>query len=219
MRRRPSRRALWVAAPLTWLCVATPAASCACALQLVPVQPAAPEPTDTYVGRTATLELRFHNDKAGLPVDAFPEPPLTVRQLKTGDECAIQDGGAWVRQHVYTGADGRTLVTHEYSGSNDELVFHDTHSCRRKAAIDVSNARWAIEGASVVVPPAKPGEPGKRPVRTAFDAACLPEAPPACGGSIGAAQSKGDKSVGEVWNQSDCDNMAYYANATAACTR
>jgi hypothetical protein len=37
------------------------------------------------------------------------------------------------------------------------------------------------------------------------------------GGSIGSAQSKGDKSVGEVWNKSDRDNVSYYAYATLAC--
>jgi cell wall-associated NlpC family hydrolase len=30
-------------------------------------------------------------------------------------------------------------------------------------------------------------------------------------GSIGSAQSKGDKTIGEVWNQTDRDNVEYYA--------
>lgn len=37
------------------------------------------------------------------------------------------------------------------------------------------------------------------------------------GGSIGSAQSRGDKSVGEVWNRSDRDNVKYYAYAAVAC--
>lgn len=37
------------------------------------------------------------------------------------------------------------------------------------------------------------------------------------GGSIGSAQSHGDKSVGEVWNRSDRDNVSYYAYAIVAC--
>jgi hypothetical protein len=37
------------------------------------------------------------------------------------------------------------------------------------------------------------------------------------GGSTGSAQSKGDKSVGEVWNAKDRDNVTYYAYSIAAC--
>lgn len=37
------------------------------------------------------------------------------------------------------------------------------------------------------------------------------------GGSIGGAQSQGDKSVGEVWNRSDRDNVEYFAYTTAVC--
>lgn len=35
--------------------------------------------------------------------------------------------------------------------------------------------------------------------------------PPVWGGSLGGAQSRGEKSVGEVWNRSDRDTVAYYA--------
>ena len=34
--------------------------------------------------------------------------------------------------------------------------------------------------------------------------------PPCWGGSIGSAQSQGDKSVGEVWGPGDRDNIGYY---------
>ena len=37
------------------------------------------------------------------------------------------------------------------------------------------------------------------------------------GGSTGSAQSQGTKSVGEVWNRSDRDNVAYYAYGVVAC--
>jgi hypothetical protein len=156
---------------LAWLCIAAPAASCACALRSVAIEPAAAEPTDTYVGRTQTLELRFHNDKTSGPVDVFPEPPLTVKQLKAASECTIRDGGIWVRQHVYASGDGQTLATHEYSGSNDELVFYDARTCGRKASLDVSHTQWAIEGDTIVMTPAKAGS---RAVKIRLDAACLP---------------------------------------------
>lgn len=39
------------------------------------------------------------------------------------------------------------------------------------------------------------------------------------GGSIGNAQSEGDKSVGEVWNRADRDSVQYYTFSTFACKR
>jgi hypothetical protein len=39
------------------------------------------------------------------------------------------------------------------------------------------------------------------------------------GGSIGGAQSKGDKSVGEVWNNKDRDSVVYYAYAQVMCKK
>jgi hypothetical protein len=41
---------------------------------------------------------------------------------------------------------------------------------------------------------------------------------PMCwGGSIGTAQSRGDKSVGEVWNRTDRDSVKYYMYTKAVC--
>ena len=41
---------------------------------------------------------------------------------------------------------------------------------------------------------------------------------PMCwGGSTGTAQSKGNKSVGEVWNTTDRDNVVYYVYKQQAC--
>lgn len=41
--------------------------------------------------------------------------------------------------------------------------------------------------------------------------------PPVWGGSTGAAQSQGTKSVGEVWNRSDRDAVRYWSCAAVAC--
>ena len=176
VRQRPA--AIWLAAPLAWLCAMAPpaAATQACALQPVAIQPVTREPADAYIGRTAMLELRFHNDKTSGPVDVFPEPPLTVKRLDTQTECTIEDGGIWVRRHVYASPDGGTLVTHEYSGSNDELVFYDTRNCTRTATLDVSNTRWTIEGGAVLKSAARAG---KRPSRVKLDSACVPVKPAA----------------------------------------
>lgn len=39
------------------------------------------------------------------------------------------------------------------------------------------------------------------------------------GGSTGGAQSQGDKTVGEVWNRADRDNVGYYAYVGAVCAK
>lgn len=41
--------------------------------------------------------------------------------------------------------------------------------------------------------------------------------PPVWGGSTGGAQSQGEKTVGEVWNRTDRDKVAYYVYATQVC--
>lgn len=41
--------------------------------------------------------------------------------------------------------------------------------------------------------------------------------PAVWGGSIGGAQSQGDKTVGEVWNTRDRDSVEYYAYGMTAC--
>ncbi|MCQ8895728.1 hypothetical protein NQT62_04630 [Limnobacter humi] len=43
--------------------------------------------------------------------------------------------------------------------------------------------------------------------------------PKVWGGSIGAAQSRGDKSVGEVWNNVDRDQVGYFAYGLNVCKR
>lgn len=158
-------------APLLWCLILVPPFACACNLLPVVIEPAAVEPTDTYVGKTAQLELRFRNEEMSGAVDVFPEPPLLVKQLQTQTECAINDGGVWVRQHVYIGAEGRMLVTHEYSGSSGELNFYDTRTCKKRASVDVSNSKWVIDGNSILITSTTPP---KRPVRIKLDATCRP---------------------------------------------
>lgn len=43
---------------------------------------------------------------------------------------------------------------------------------------------------------------------------------PRCwGGSMGGAQSQGEKSTGEVWSRADRDNVEYYAYTTPVCNK
>jgi hypothetical protein len=143
-----------------------------CSLQPVPIEPEGKEPAATYVGQTATLTLRFTNEKTTGPVDVFPEPPVRVTQRTSGTTCTIDDGGIWVRQHVYADAQGRVLATHEYSGSNDSINFYDTRSCHKLATVDVSNTTWRLgaEGLDIGVQT----KAGKQKKRVALTGACLP---------------------------------------------
>lgn len=159
------------APPLAWLLAAAPAIGCACALQPVAIEPAAAEPTDIYIGRTSMLEVRFHNDKTIGPVDVFPEPPMTVQRPSSPASCRVNDGGIWVRRHVFASTDGSMLVTHEYSGSNDELAFYDTRTCGKRASVDLSITTWRMEGDTLRM---TRQAPDKAAMQVTLDAHCLP---------------------------------------------
>jgi hypothetical protein len=97
---------------------------------------------------------------------------VRVTQRTAGTTCTIDDGGIWVRQHVYADAQGRVLATHEYSGSNDSINFYDTRSCHKLATVDVSNTTWRLgaEGLDIGVQT----KAGKQTKRVALTGACLP---------------------------------------------
>jgi hypothetical protein len=88
--------------------------------------------------------LTFTNERPQEDVNAFPEPPIEIRDTATGRGCDIEDGGIWRRDTVFLGADEQMLVVLEFSGSNDWLAFFDTTSCARVGEVDVSIARWEV---------------------------------------------------------------------------
>lgn len=119
-----------------------------CMLQHVAINPVSPGRTDVFVGRTDTLELRFRNERDDPAVEVFPEPPLLVKHLKSGAQCAI-DGGIWVRRSVYLDIQDRVLLTEEYSGANAFVKLYDPATCRRTAVIDIAHSTWTVDGATV----------------------------------------------------------------------
>jgi hypothetical protein len=151
--------------------VAGQSIACACTLQKIAIGPLAAENGDTYAGRAADVEVRFHNDVQDRAVTVFPEPPMTLRHLRAASECAVDEGGVWGRDGVWLTADGNTLVTTESSGSYEGLVFHDTRSCAKVGEIDVSGTPWRVDGAAIVLDHAITPH-GTRRVR--LDAACRP---------------------------------------------
>lgn len=125
-------------------------ANAQCTLNALPIVPLDPGKRDIYIGTSAAIEVRFINEKEDAEPDAFPEPPMTITQLSNGVKCAV-DGGIWLRKAVYLSADGKTLMTQEYSGSSDQLNFYDTRSCRKIGMLDVSNAKWTLDKGTLQV--------------------------------------------------------------------
>lgn len=140
-----------------------------CALTALPINPIAADRSDFFVGISGKLELRFVNDKTAGEVTVFPEPPLLITNLASKANCAI-DGGVWVRKSVFVSQDNKVLVTQEFSGSNDFLIFYNTETCQKLYEIDVSNSNWSIHGGDINV--SKAGKP--KPTHFHLNAACLP---------------------------------------------
>src|SRR5262249_3297072 len=92
-----------------------------CGLEGLVIAPIEDTKLEWYIGRGKLIEIRFHNDRIGQDVEAFPEPPLKVSRADAKSACEI-DGGIWVRDSVYLSADESSLLVHEYSGSSDTLV-------------------------------------------------------------------------------------------------
>jgi hypothetical protein len=136
------------------LCAPLPAGA-QCQLQALPVMPLSAERNDIYVGKADNIEIRFINEKKQGEVAVFPEPPLTVLHVVQGTQCEI-NGGIWRRNAIWLGAHGKTLMTLEYSGSNDQLLFYDTQTCRMTGTIDVSNAKYEIGNGVIQVNPVTP---------------------------------------------------------------
>lgn len=115
-----------------------------CAFERVAIEARDPPSRAFYAGHGREVELLFSNLRDDGPVEVFPEPPLRVAMPRRHSSCDI-DGGIWVRAHIYLSGDERTLLTREYSGSNEQLMFYATGDCRKLAEIDVTDARFSLE--------------------------------------------------------------------------
>ena len=121
------------------------------------------------------MELRFHSEANDAEVDAFPEPPLQVLQLATNTRCEI-NSGIWVRKDVYLSRDEQVLLTHEYSGSNDFLMFYNTASCTKLHELDISASRWKITGDTIRVQNMEEPKKSQAAKQYMLDASCKPVA-------------------------------------------
>jgi hypothetical protein len=124
--------------------------ACGGAYSPVEIKPASAADSARFTGAGRDIEIEFINDSGGADVEVFPEPPLTIRSKSAAKSCQA-DGGIWVRKSAYLSDDERILMLQEYSGSNDALVFYDTHSCLRRFSLDISGARWQFENGGLVL--------------------------------------------------------------------
>ena len=149
----------------------------ACELAKITIKPETAENGELYSGQLQDVRVTFHNYRTKGAVTVFPEPPLVITSLKSGSHCEA-DGGVWARNGVYVSTDGKLLVTDEFSGSYDGLVFRDVRTCKKVDELDVSGSRWSIQGSRITWQPASGASKTVR-----LDAACRPRAIPAASSS------------------------------------
>ncbi|MFZ6777152.1 hypothetical protein ACO0LD_10040 [Undibacterium sp. Ji83W] len=146
-----------------------------CQLHKLAVIPLTPGQYEIFHAKSKSVELRFHSESNDPEVDAFPEPPLQVLQLATNTQCEI-NSGIWVRKDVYLSQDEKVLVTHEYSGSNDFLMFYNTGSCAKLHELDVSASWWNISGDTIRIQNMEQAKKTPAAKQYMLDASCQPVA-------------------------------------------
>ncbi|MFZ6871742.1 hypothetical protein ACO0LF_06670 [Undibacterium sp. Di27W] len=152
--------------------ILAPVQAANCQLQNLAVTPLQPGHYEVFHATGKSVELRFNSVSNDAHVDAFPEPPLQILQRASNTQCEI-NAGIWVRKDVYLSRDEQLLLTHEYSGSNDFLVFYSTRDCSKLHELDVSVSTWKISGNLIRTEK----QDGKRRSRQdyALNASCLPQ--------------------------------------------
>ncbi|MFZ6731369.1 hypothetical protein ACO0LG_05580 [Undibacterium sp. Ji42W] len=159
---------------ITLNCIlATQVDAASCKLENIPVTPLNPGQYEIFHAKAKSVELRFNSDANDPEVDVFPEPSLQVLQLASNTQCEI-NSGIWVRKDIYLSRDEQVLVTHEYSGSNDFLMFYKTAGCSKLHALDVSASRWKITGNTISVESMEKQKKGQQAKQYVLDASCKP---------------------------------------------
>lgn len=109
--------------------------------------------SDRFSASGKRVEVSFDNysDAPVAEVDAFPEPPVRLRDRLSGSYCEIVDGGVWARDGVYLDGLEQIVLMNEFSGSASDLVAYDTGTCEEIGRLDVSGLRWEINGSEVLL--------------------------------------------------------------------
>jgi hypothetical protein len=120
-----------------------------CGLKKVDLKPLSPNDFSKYVGKGAQVQLTFTNDEPSKPATQFNEYPLEVKNLKTKTACKI-DGGIWLAKQVYIGDGEKIIVLEEDSGSNADLAFYDSATCKGVGKLDITGPKVSITESRVV---------------------------------------------------------------------
>jgi len=102
-----------------------------------------------FVGRGNKILIDFKAD-FGKETDVFPDPPSIVNR-STNKSCNIEEGGIWLRRHVYVTADESRLLSSQYSGSWEALVVYDTGTCARLGEMKLNRRLLGIDSNTVSV--------------------------------------------------------------------
>src|SRR5215831_9602621 len=107
-----------------------------CGLKKVDLKPLGPNDFSKYVGKGTEVQLTFTNDVPSKPATQFNEYPLEVKDLKAKTACKI-DGGIWLANQVYLGDGEKIIALEEDSGSNADLAFYDSATCKGVGKVDI----------------------------------------------------------------------------------
>lgn len=140
-----------------------------CDVQQVIVEQIAPDDRTIFIGKSENTDILFRNDKREGEVEAFPEPPMIIKNHRLNTECQVNEG-VWLRNSIYVNDSKSLLIAEEFSGSNTVLNFYDTVSCKRRSQVDISGDSWEIKGRELLTKKIK--KQGSRTYN--LNNACLP---------------------------------------------
>ena len=99
----------------------------------------------SYSAQSKLFSVKFKNENAPNTADNFPDPLVSIVNLKTEAVCEITDAnGIWSGKAVYMDTANNALLLNEYSGASDTLIIYDMRTCKRLDEIDVSGGRWEV---------------------------------------------------------------------------
>ena len=104
----------------------------------------------SYTGEGVHYAITLQNDNLDRDVTIFPEPPLVLRRVNSGRSCSI-DGGVWVRGDIYFARNESRLITHEYSGSSDEIIIYRTSDCKALSRVNLPERAWSVADQAITI--------------------------------------------------------------------
>lgn len=103
-----------------------------CDLHRVSVQPMLPLTSKQYKADGKVFALMFESGEITENGNViFPDPLLTIKNLRTFKSCQITEGGIWINNAVYLTSNEAVIGLGWYSGSSLGLDLFSTDTCQR----------------------------------------------------------------------------------------